>query len=207
MLHALILHFIKSGRYRSALEELEMYLTSYPYLLCGPLHTYAGMLSFFLAQPESARHDPASLAAMTANAEGAESGERRRRRSSSVKRRSSVRGSRSARLLSEASATTDTTDSSQRTATTGSREPANPLMVSRAKAHFIRALEVDKGDNVAKEFITVASQQSGLIVWLQRTEPSRLTRSRVMMNRMTKICFLCRTRTRIRRRRTRATST
>jgi len=31
------------------------YLTSYPYLTSGPLHTYAGLLSFFLAQPVSQR--------------------------------------------------------------------------------------------------------------------------------------------------------
>lgn len=158
MLQALILHFIKVGKYRSALDELEMYLTSYPYLLCGPLHTYAGMLSFFIAQSESMRHDPASLAAMAGNAQDyADVDARHRRRSSSVKRRSSIRASRSARLLSEVSTTTNATDDSDRTATTGSRDPPNPLMISRAKAHFLKALELDKADSVAKEFLTLVS--------------------------------------------------
>lgn len=31
------------------------YLPSYPYLLSGSLHTYAGMLAFYVAQPASAR--------------------------------------------------------------------------------------------------------------------------------------------------------
>ncbi|WWC72500.1 uncharacterized protein I206_106462 [Kwoniella pini CBS 10737] len=55
LLHALILHLIKSGQYRQAYDQLETWLSSYPYLLSGPLHTYAGLLSFYLAQPPSAR--------------------------------------------------------------------------------------------------------------------------------------------------------
>jgi RNA polymerase I-specific transcription initiation factor RRN11 len=72
LLHALVLHLIKHDHYRAALDELETYirhppsflhlvltsnsyLSSYPYLLSGPLHTYAGMLAFYLAQPPSAQ--------------------------------------------------------------------------------------------------------------------------------------------------------
>lgn len=55
LLHALILHMIRNARYREALEELETYLTSYPYILSGILHTYAGMIAFYLAQPASLR--------------------------------------------------------------------------------------------------------------------------------------------------------
>ncbi|CAD6574091.1 MAG: hypothetical protein TREMPRED_001005 [Tremellales sp. Tagirdzhanova-0007] len=55
LLHAFVLHQIKQKNFRAALEELETYLPSYPYLLSGSLHTYAGMLAFYLAQPMSAR--------------------------------------------------------------------------------------------------------------------------------------------------------
>lgn len=34
----------------------DRYLSSYPYLLSGPLHTYAGLLCFYLAQPTPALH-------------------------------------------------------------------------------------------------------------------------------------------------------
>ncbi|WRT70617.1 uncharacterized protein IL334_007615 [Kwoniella shivajii] len=55
LLHALVLHLIKYGQYRHAYDHLETYLPSYPYLLSGPLHTYAGLLAFYLAQPISSR--------------------------------------------------------------------------------------------------------------------------------------------------------
>ena len=54
-MHALVLHMIKHDRHRAALDELETYLSSYPYLTSAPLHVYAGMLCFYLGQPESVR--------------------------------------------------------------------------------------------------------------------------------------------------------
>ncbi|ORX41103.1 hypothetical protein BD324DRAFT_647998 [Kockovaella imperatae] len=55
LLHALVLHLIKHNRHRAALGELETYLPSYPYLVSGSLHTYAGLLCFYLAQPPAHR--------------------------------------------------------------------------------------------------------------------------------------------------------
>ncbi|WVQ95486.1 hypothetical protein IAU59_002583 [Kwoniella sp. CBS 9459] len=55
LLHGLVLHFIKHGQYRRALDQLETYLSSYPFLRSGPLHTYAGLLTFYLAQPSTHR--------------------------------------------------------------------------------------------------------------------------------------------------------
>ncbi|EIW69960.1 hypothetical protein TREMEDRAFT_17734, partial [Tremella mesenterica DSM 1558] len=51
LLLALVLHLIKHDRHRQALDELELYLPSPPYDDVSTLHTYAGMLSFYLAQP------------------------------------------------------------------------------------------------------------------------------------------------------------
>ncbi|KAK4686329.1 RNA polymerase I-specific transcription initiation factor RRN11, partial [Tremellales sp. Uapishka_1] len=62
LLHALVLHLINNHRHRAALDELETYLPSVPYLLSAPLHTYAGLLAFYLAQPPSARAAPAPAA-------------------------------------------------------------------------------------------------------------------------------------------------
>ncbi|WOO78815.1 RNA polymerase I-specific transcription initiation factor rrn11 [Vanrija pseudolonga] len=53
ILAELVLFHIKGHRYRAALDELETYLTSYPYLLSASLHTYAGMICFYLAQPKA----------------------------------------------------------------------------------------------------------------------------------------------------------
>ncbi|WVO17539.1 hypothetical protein L204_105234 [Cryptococcus depauperatus] len=63
LLHALILYLIKQGQYRQALDELDTYLISYPYALSATLHTYAGLLSFYLAQPSSSIPRPTSLIA------------------------------------------------------------------------------------------------------------------------------------------------
>lgn len=47
----LVLHLILAGSYREALDELELYLPSFPYQDNPVLHTYAGLISLYLAQP------------------------------------------------------------------------------------------------------------------------------------------------------------
>ncbi|THH14392.1 hypothetical protein EW146_g5931 [Bondarzewia mesenterica] len=51
ILQELILSLILSGREREALDELELYLPSFPYQDNSVLHTYAGIVSLYLAQP------------------------------------------------------------------------------------------------------------------------------------------------------------
>lgn len=148
VLHALVLHYIKAGRYRLALDELETYVTSYPYLLAGPLHTYAGMLSFFLAQPDSARHESGYGITIAPPAAPARSGSLSRRGSRSRSRR------RGARQESEQSNATESSASSSIPAG-GRREPPNENLLIRARAHFNKALEQDPSDDVAKEFIAL----------------------------------------------------
>jgi len=49
------------------------YLPSYPYILSAPLHTYAGLLAFYLAQPISRRsqkHRESSMAGSDDSDEG-----------------------------------------------------------------------------------------------------------------------------------------
>ncbi|TXT03875.1 hypothetical protein VHUM_04298 [Vanrija humicola] len=53
ILAEIALYHIKGHRYRAALDELETYLTSYPYTVSASLHTYAGMICFYLAQPKA----------------------------------------------------------------------------------------------------------------------------------------------------------
>ncbi|EGO27767.1 hypothetical protein SERLADRAFT_435521 [Serpula lacrymans var. lacrymans S7.9] len=50
ILKELVLHLILSNRYREALDELELYLPSFPYHDNPVLHVYAGLLSLQLAQ-------------------------------------------------------------------------------------------------------------------------------------------------------------
>jgi len=49
----LILHLILAGKHREALDELELYLPSFPYQDNPLLHVYAGLISLYLAQPAS----------------------------------------------------------------------------------------------------------------------------------------------------------
>ncbi|CAK5275384.1 unnamed protein product, partial [Mycena citricolor] len=51
ILQELVLHLIASGEHREALDELELYLPSFPYQDNPALHVYAGLLCLFLAQP------------------------------------------------------------------------------------------------------------------------------------------------------------
>ncbi|KAF8499979.1 hypothetical protein JB92DRAFT_2833980 [Gautieria morchelliformis] len=52
ILQEIILWLIKSDRHRDALEELELYLPSFPYQENAVLHIYAGLLCLFLAHPK-----------------------------------------------------------------------------------------------------------------------------------------------------------
>lgn len=63
LLHALVIHLIKQDRHREALDELDTYLLSYPYILSAPLHVYAGMLAFYLAQREGGQEPDARFLA------------------------------------------------------------------------------------------------------------------------------------------------
>ncbi|KIM91107.1 hypothetical protein PILCRDRAFT_59492 [Piloderma croceum F 1598] len=49
----LILRLVLSGRYQDALDELELYLPSFPYQDNPVLHTYAGLICIYLAQPSA----------------------------------------------------------------------------------------------------------------------------------------------------------
>ncbi|TRM68129.1 hypothetical protein BD626DRAFT_480869 [Schizophyllum amplum] len=53
MLRELVLHFIAHDRCREALDELELYLPSFPYSDNPTLHVYAGLTRLYLAQPSS----------------------------------------------------------------------------------------------------------------------------------------------------------
>ncbi|KAI0677399.1 hypothetical protein C8Q78DRAFT_1002589 [Trametes maxima] len=51
ILKELVLHLIRSGMHRRAMEELDLYLPSYPYQDNPVLHVYAGLIALYLAQP------------------------------------------------------------------------------------------------------------------------------------------------------------
>ncbi|KAJ6628868.1 hypothetical protein B0H10DRAFT_1989558 [Mycena sp. CBHHK59/15] len=53
ILKELVLRLIHSGQHREALDELELYLPSFPYQDNPVLHLYAGLLSLYIAQPTS----------------------------------------------------------------------------------------------------------------------------------------------------------
>ncbi|KDQ07788.1 hypothetical protein BOTBODRAFT_591586 [Botryobasidium botryosum FD-172 SS1] len=51
ILQEIVLLLIDAGQYREALDEINLYLPSFPYQDNPVLHTYAGLLSLFMAQP------------------------------------------------------------------------------------------------------------------------------------------------------------
>ncbi|KAF8076599.1 hypothetical protein FPV67DRAFT_423456 [Lyophyllum atratum] len=51
ILQELIIQFIQSNRHREAMDELELYLPSFPYQDNPVLHIYAGLICIYLAQP------------------------------------------------------------------------------------------------------------------------------------------------------------
>ncbi|KAF8631621.1 hypothetical protein AX15_002363 [Amanita polypyramis BW_CC] len=58
---------IRSGRYKEALDELELYLPSFPYQDNPILHAYAGLLSLYLSQEAS--KDPSRCSAFRREAQ------------------------------------------------------------------------------------------------------------------------------------------
>lgn len=67
ILQELLFCLIRCGKYREALNELELYLPAFPYQDNPILHTYAGLLCLYMAQPspesESAVFDEVLLRA------------------------------------------------------------------------------------------------------------------------------------------------
>ncbi|KAI1796237.1 hypothetical protein LXA43DRAFT_970121 [Ganoderma leucocontextum] len=51
ILKELVLRLVHAGMYRRAMEELDLYLPSYPYQDNPVFHTYAGLIALYLAQP------------------------------------------------------------------------------------------------------------------------------------------------------------
>ncbi|KAH9850733.1 hypothetical protein C2E23DRAFT_734510 [Lenzites betulinus] len=51
ILKELVLHLIQCNMHRRAMEELDLYLPSYPYQDNPVLHVYAGLIALYLAQP------------------------------------------------------------------------------------------------------------------------------------------------------------
>ncbi|KAE8541508.1 hypothetical protein D1P53_002870 [Cryptococcus gattii VGV] len=131
LLHALTLILIQHARYRQALEELETYLPSYPYLLSASLHTYAGLLAFYLAQPSSAIRQPIPAASQHDNLLG------RADRDSTA---ASQRSSRSPSPLPDGWGHAD-----------GS-------LMRQARQWFAKAIEIDEKEDVAREFLRVIDQ-------------------------------------------------
>ncbi|KIP10670.1 hypothetical protein PHLGIDRAFT_22116 [Phlebiopsis gigantea 11061_1 CR5-6] len=54
IIQEMILHLITTHRYRRALDELELYLPSPPFQENSVLHTYAGLICLYVAQPQVA---------------------------------------------------------------------------------------------------------------------------------------------------------
>ena len=109
------------------------YLTSYPYLLSGPLHTYAGLLSFYLAQPPSTLAKNAST-------------------STASKSRTQV-GEAQAAEMDSAHSVSSRSDISVVRPPSRVMEPPNPILIRQARAYFVKALAIDETDVVAGEFI------------------------------------------------------
>ncbi|KAI0375790.1 hypothetical protein BV20DRAFT_984843 [Pilatotrama ljubarskyi] len=57
ILKELVLRLIQGGMYRRAMEELDLYLPSYPYQDNPVLHVYAGLIALYLAQPGDMSED------------------------------------------------------------------------------------------------------------------------------------------------------
>jgi len=54
ILKELVFRLVLAGKCKEALDELELYLPSFPYQDNPALHIYAGLISLYLAQPTSA---------------------------------------------------------------------------------------------------------------------------------------------------------
>ncbi|CCM05556.1 uncharacterized protein FIBRA_07783 [Fibroporia radiculosa] len=58
ILKELVLRLIECGMYRRALDEIDLYLPSFPYQDNPVLHIYAGLLALYLAQPKLGEQVP-----------------------------------------------------------------------------------------------------------------------------------------------------
>jgi hypothetical protein len=105
------------------------YLPSYPYIVSAPLHTYAGLLSFYLAQPHSARPSQAHPQSQ-ANTYG--------------------------RPLRSVSSSPDL-DLDMVPPPREMKEPPNQGLMRSANVWFAKALEIDGEDTVAREYIRLVS--------------------------------------------------
>ncbi|EPQ59106.1 hypothetical protein GLOTRDRAFT_125416 [Gloeophyllum trabeum ATCC 11539] len=56
ILRELVLRLIQAGRYNEALDELDLYLPSFPYQDNPVLHAYAGLICLYLSQPQGESH-------------------------------------------------------------------------------------------------------------------------------------------------------
>ncbi|KAK8850454.1 hypothetical protein IAR55_004372 [Kwoniella newhampshirensis] len=134
-LHAVILHLIKHGRHLQALEEISTYINSYPYILSASLHTYAGLLSFYLAQPTSQRvHHISSDPNWQKEDETPKDDDRERDDSSSLG--SPPRPS-------------------------GTDELPNQGLMRQARGWFVKALGIDGDNEIAKAFIKLIDTPPG----------------------------------------------
>lgn len=120
----------------SSLADHISYLTSYPYLLSGPLHTYAGLLAFYLAQPILSR---TPLTGET-------------RHPDRPSRAPSAQPSRASSPTSQSSRSTLVP-----IGPSVSSEPPNPILLKQARGYFNKALSLNRGDEVALEFISLVS--------------------------------------------------
>ena len=144
MLFALVLHLIKHERYREAMDELELYLPSPPYDSVSSLHTYAGMLAFFLAQPPSRRQLPRHAIAGTGGTRADDAG---------------------LEVMSDSddgdAESKDDVWTSPEPTLVGQHDPPNAALLRQARGRFVKALELDVGkgrrNDVATEFVRLVS--------------------------------------------------
>ncbi|KZT29265.1 hypothetical protein NEOLEDRAFT_1174983 [Neolentinus lepideus HHB14362 ss-1] len=57
ILRELVLRLIQAGKYKEALDELDLYLPSFPYQDNPVLHAYAGLVALYLSQPQGERQE------------------------------------------------------------------------------------------------------------------------------------------------------
>ncbi|KZT13038.1 uncharacterized protein LAESUDRAFT_639698 [Laetiporus sulphureus 93-53] len=69
ILKELILQLIQAGMHREALDELDLYLPSFPYQGNPVLQTYAGLLALYLAQPQTNADAPQESSALLRDAQ------------------------------------------------------------------------------------------------------------------------------------------
>ena len=133
----------------------DRYLSSYPYLTSAPLHVYAGMLCFYLAQPESSRRlasDPA-MPASSSHSPMFDAGQ----------------ANRADRAMSSPVAD-DRSDTP---------EPPTMSRLRTARGWFVKALELDRKEAVSLEFLQLVSSPSPCLSYGLRVDPRARQRRRV----------------------------